>query len=312
MPPALRDLIAAACRARSSDPSHATATEDDVDALLGGGLLAEPEHVPTHRQSTLAPLEYITVSHNARPLPAHTKVDRLWMAEHRTDRVSKEGLEFNRSIWWHPAMIAFTTGAAGGPRPMFIVLYDASAYARGALQSITVYQELATGERMFLCEAVRKDQALETLNVGEYCQLADEYFASLRAKRALSEDEYVRITRGIHAAEALVKARARRDRDRAAQREPARAARPIDASQATETRRRREREDALGDAIGEEPTPERPARSGGRGSRRPSASPPSDDGERNATSARPTRGKRGLLSLLGDAESPASPDASDR
>jgi len=271
-------------------------------------LFSEPDRLPRTRAITLSPFEMIALTRVRRTLPTEAREDRAWMAEHVCTRIGKEGLEFDSGFWMHPALMGLTTGAASGPRPTFIVAYDASAQARGALNHVQIHQQLRTGERQFICEAVRRDTFGASHDVAEYLSASDAYLRTLLAKRALAEHEQVRIVSSVEETNRLVLAQAARERTGTRERLPARVATPVDATQSRETRRRRERDDALVASLETVPTTVARRRRGATPTTAATSAPdntaaaPAPTAPAPVTTSsddrRPARGAAGLLALL--------------
>lgn len=222
------------------DPVAAlTAPSDDAATTAvqpPAGLLEAPDRVPGDVAYQLTPMEMFRLTAPTFHMPDDMGDDRLWNAEVETNRVSKEGIEFDGEFWYDPAMLAFTTGSAKGPRPTFILSFDAAARARGVLREVKVYQAFRSGTRTLLCTARRREDAVQGLSVGAFEEARAAVLDGLLAKRALMKEQYVRIVAGVDAVSEMLAQQERR----AARKAPARKARvatPIGAVEQERARR---------------------------------------------------------------------------
>lgn len=237
LPPAFHELIralhrpdAVAALAAPTDDAAATTVEPPA------GLLQAPDRVPGDVAYQLTPMEMFRLTAPPFQTPDDMGEDRLWNAEVETQRVGKDGIEFDGDHWNDAAMLAFTTGDAKGPRPTFILSFDAAARARGVLREVDVYQLLRSGERQFLCTARRREDAYVGLTASAFEEARGAVLDGLLAKRALMQEQYIRVVAGVDAVTEML---AQQDA-RAAKKAPKRAARvaaPIGAEEQERARR---------------------------------------------------------------------------
>lgn len=153
---------------------------------------AAPKHVPVSQQLS----EFAPASPWARLQPtlatfdlSHAPAREAFLARKDDVVVGKDGIEFDRVLWWSPHLRRHTTVplASKAKRPTLRLLFDAAANSRGALEDVTL---VVLDEQGGVRERIRctpRHDAQHTSDRDAERAAQQRYEATLEQRRAARE-----------------------------------------------------------------------------------------------------------------------------